>query len=143
MKRNKIARHRAIPRSPHRIAGFALLEALVSVVVFSLSIVALVTLYANLTRAQGAAKYRSDAAELAAEVVGSVWTDQANASKYTAGQCSGYGRCSDWLAKVKTTLPEGSARFGAVAAGELEVTIQWTSKSDGTHTYVTRTFVGY
>ena len=130
---------------PGRQEGFALLEALVAMLVFALGILGMVGLQANMTREQTASKLRSDAAYLASELVGTMWGDIPNIGQYTAGNCSGYTRCNDWLSKVAATMPGGSATLPATnpAAnnGDVSVTVIWTLPGGEQHQYTAATTI--
>ena len=126
-----------------RQRGVALIEALVGILIFAFGIIGLVGLQVAMTRAQGTAKYRSDAAYLGSQVVGAMWADRANMGQYnTGGGCSGYVPCKDWTDKVATTLPAGTASLVTDAGtGDVAVTITWSTNAEGTHTHVVNTSI--
>ena len=126
-----------------RVRGIALLEALIGVLIFSFGVLGLVGLQVSMSRAQGAAKYRADAAYLGSQVFGLIWADRSNLAKYeTGGDCEAHGPCSDWLAKVGTTLPEGSAEIAATPApGIVNLTLTWSTSAEGTRTHVLSTSI--
>lgn len=129
------------PRPRPRVRGIALIEALVGILIFTIGILGLVGLQAAMLRAQGSARIRADAALLANEVIGMMWTDagsQANLQNYSTG-CN-TGSCSDWINKVAQTLPDGTATFNLNnASGVTTITITWTQPNEGTHKYITST----
>ena len=88
--------------------GVMLLEVLVSILIFSIGVLALVVLQARMTAAQSDAKYRADASYLANEVVGMMWSDLTHVTNFNGTACTAYTRCSDWQSKVSNTLPNGS-----------------------------------
>jgi type IV pilus assembly protein PilV len=131
------------------VHGIALIEALVSILIFTTGILGVIGLQAAMMRAQGAAKYRADASALAGELIGRMWGDSANAASAnlinyastTAAACT-HEPCAQWLAKVATSLPKGTAVILADAiTGGVTVTISWTLPTDGLHTYVTTTAI--
>jgi len=127
------------------MGGFAMIEALVGMLIFSAGILGMVGLQAAMTRAQGVAKYRADATILASELLGSMWGDaQANYVNYVSSKtvaCT-HTPCARWLANVAEKLPQGAATIAIDAAtGVTTVSISWTLPTDGTHTYVTSTVV--
>jgi type IV pilus assembly protein PilV len=64
-------------------SGVALLEALISILIFSLGILALVGLQSMMIRTSIDAKYRADAATLANQIVGAMWAaDRTNATSF-------------------------------------------------------------
>jgi type IV pilus assembly protein PilV len=130
--------------SPHKNAtrGVALVETLVAILIFAVGVLGLVGMQASMMRAQGAGKYRADAANLANEVIGLMWADNPNIANYATTQCTGYQPCTDWKNKAAKLLPQGTAAVTANAAtGDVTVTMTWTIPNEGTHTYATSTNV--
>ena len=123
--------------------GMALIEALVGVLIFAFGIIGLVGLQVAMTRAQGTAKFRSDAAYLSSQVVGAMWADRGNLAQYnTDTTCAAYVACKDWTDKVATTLPAGTASLVATAGtGDVALTITWSTNAEGTHTHVLNTSI--
>ncbi len=120
--------------------GFMLIEVLVSVLIFSIGVLALIGLQARMTTEQTTAKIRSDAAYLASELIGIAWSDIPNLASYNA--CAEYAPCKDWQSKVSQNLPGGTSTITADAtSGELNVTIQWKQASESQHRYQTTTFI--
>jgi type IV pilus assembly protein PilV len=123
-------------------SGFMLLEVLVSILIFSLGVLALIGLQAKMTRAQTAAKSRADAAYLANELIGVIWSDASHLSSYDGTSCANYTRCKDWQNKVAAALPGGLGAVSATAAtGVVTATITWTQSSDGSHSYSSSTVI--
>jgi type IV pilus assembly protein PilV len=133
---------RAMPIAPQRckVAGSVLIEALVSLGVFTAGILGVMTLQAKMVASTSSAKYRADAAFLASEVVGVMWGDVANLGKYDASQCATYVRCSAWTAKVASYLPQGSATL-SVNNGLVTVTVSWKPANAPTSSYTAATSV--
>lgn len=139
-------RHKCLPAmcNPGRDGGFALLEALVAMLVFALGILGMVGLQASMTREQTASKLRSDAAYLASEFVGNMWGDIPNIGQYSSANCNGYTRCRDWLNKVAATMPGGSATLVLTpGAGftDVSVTVIWVLPGGEQHQYTAVTTV--
>lgn len=136
--------HRIPSLAARRSKGIALIEAMVGMLIFSIGILGLVGLQAAMNRAQGSAKFRSEAIQLANDLVGQMWTDRANLTggKYMhPGDCSAHVRCADWLQKLSTTLPGGQAVVSTTSAGTVTMTVTWTLATEGTHTYAISTAV--
>jgi type IV pilus assembly protein PilV len=129
------------------MAGMALIEALVSLLIICVGIVGLVGMQASMTRAQSDGKFRADAAYLGNELVALVWADRPNLDNYVTtptNQCAGHNRCSDWVAKVASSLPNGKAEISTdtstgVKLFNLKVT--WSIGSYGTRTYAASTAI--
>ncbi|MDT9002138.1 pilus assembly protein PilV [Paucibacter sp. APW11] len=131
-------------RSRKSQQGIALLEALVGILIFAFGVLGLVGLQASMTRAQSSAKVRADAANLASELVGIMWSDAAaNLASYGGNACASYARCKDWQDKVVRELPGGSSRVTIVDAttGEVAIHIGWSVPNEGAHQYDTSAWV--
>lgn len=126
--------------------GFMLIEALVALLIFSFGVLGLVGLQATMTKAQSTAKYRADAAFLAQQVIGTMWSDAPNIASYAMGggavACTGYARCNNWADKVASTLPAGTPAV-TVAGSEVTVAISWTQPNEGVHTFTTRSTIAF
>lgn len=122
--------------------GFALIEALVGILIFAFGVLGIVGLQASMTKAQTASKFRSDAAYLASELVGVMWSDINNLADYetSAGVPCVAARCADWVRKVDTMLPS-TVTTVVVNAGNVTITIEWTVPGEGTHTYTTESAI--
>lgn len=107
--------------------GSALLEALIAVVVFSLGLLALAGAQANAIRAQAEAKSRAEAAFLANQVVGDLWSVSPNqlagcAGTYTADSdgCGG----ANWGARLAESMPNGELEV-EVDNNQVTLTLTW------------------
>lgn len=131
-------------------SGVALLEALIAILLFSFSILALVGLQSVMIRSSMDAKFRADAAYLANQIIGRMWVDQANLStnyplNAAAAPCSagnnasGYGPVASWLSDVGRALPgtDSLRQQITVGAGNLvTVTVCWKLPQETTtHNY--------
>lgn len=121
-----------------RIRGFMLIEVLVSILIFSIGVLALIGLQAKMTHSQTASKMRTDAAYLANELIGVMWSDMKNISSYDACNATA---CQAWQAKVAQSLPAADITVQADANGVVTITIKWTPSGDDQHTYTTTTYV--
>ena len=135
---------RLLPLRPARRAsrGVALIEVLVAMLIFMLGVLGLIGMQGSMTRSQTEAKLRADAAYLASEVIGRMWTDINNLAGYEGeGGCSAAG-CTEWRAKVVQVLPGGGAAIAVdEATGDVQVTVTWAMPNGDTHRYVTGTTI--
>jgi type IV pilus assembly protein PilV len=136
-------------RSPsRRQAGFSLIEALVSILIFSIGILALVGMQVTAVRQSANAKYRSEASLLANQLIGQMWvTDRLASTLQTnfTGSSTNTGNAgyTAWAATVQNTLPNSSgdnAPTVAVAGdGTVTVNLFWKAPneqpSDPVHQY--------
>lgn len=136
------------PRSSQ--SGVALLEALIAILLFSFSILALVGLQSVMIRSSMDAKFRADAAYLANQIIARMWVDQANiptsyplnaaAVPCSAGSSgSAYGPVSSWLSDMDRVLPGTTALKQQIAVGDsnlVTVTVCWKlPQESATHNY--------
>ncbi len=129
--------------------GVSLLEALISILIFAIGILAIVALQAASIRTSSDAKYRADASYLANQLVGRMWTDRANLANYAhqanvTTACDGRigttvaaptnASLNNWLQTVSTTLPgatNGAQRVVVNTATNLvTITMCWRAGSD-------------
>lgn len=125
---------------PSRQAGFSLLEVLVSVLVFSLGVLALVSLQATTMRMSSDARHRADAAFLADQLFARMLISlplEANDFAHHEGvaDCLDAGGAAathpsavEWLAEVSDTLPGAPANMQRIevgAGGQVTVHLCW------------------
>jgi type IV pilus assembly protein PilV len=113
-----------------RQRGATLLEALIGILIFSVGILALVGMQALAIRHMSDAKYRSDAAFYANEIIGKMWLNRANLGSYAfAGSGTPPVVIEDWVTSVQGGLPGITAAANlptiAVAGTTVTVTIYW------------------
>jgi type IV pilus assembly protein PilV len=129
--------------------GSAVIEGLTAITVFSLGILGLIGLQANVLEHNTQAQYRAEASYLAEEIIGLATADALNADCYTvpaAGTCSNAvaeQAAADWAARVQAALPGADDAPPTVereANGTFTVTIQWKRENEDTsHNYVSVT----
>lgn len=104
--------HRPRPRPGRPARGFALIEALIALLIFSLAVLGLVGLQAAMTRASTGAKYRAEATYLATDLIGRMWSNRAMLKDFS--DCQASSACKAWLDRVADTLPAGTATVSVV-----------------------------
>ncbi|MEJ8845206.1 pilus assembly protein PilV [Variovorax rhizosphaerae] len=115
---------------------------LVSLLVFAFGVLGLVGLQSTMTRAQTESKYRADAANLATEAIGRMWSDLGIVASYNGADCASIARCKEWQDKVGTSLPQGTGALDLnTGTGDVTITVRWTSPGGETHRYVTATTI--
>lgn len=136
--------------------GVMLLEALISILIFSIGILAVIALQANSIKLASDSKYRSDANLLANQLVGEMWV--AHTSPTFVGDFStGGARYLAWAnSNVAATLPvtgvsaptvtitQATIAAASTVSSTVDINIFWTvpGESPGTasaHRYSTRT----
>jgi type IV pilus assembly protein PilV len=108
--------------------GVALIEAMISVLVFSIGILALVGLQAMMAKNVTHTKLRGEASYLANQLIGQMWVDQANLGSYviTGGACATatYANCTNWRSAVQQALPGGLADV-TINGNAVNISLSW------------------
>jgi type IV pilus assembly protein PilV len=121
--------------------GVMLLEALIAILIFSVGILGLVGLQASVVKQSTEARMRSDASQLAEQLIGQMWSDNRSVAnlkaKYntcTDGSCTGY---TDWATTVSNTLPGATITSATMRPsvavddqGIVTISILWNAVSD-------------
>ncbi len=100
----------------HRQAGSFVIEALISVLLFAVGLVAMVMIAAQGTSQIGQAKYRNDASYLAGELIGEMWVSDSAPAAYDR---------SAWLSRVESTLPGGDGSATSISGTQVSIDIAW------------------
>jgi type IV pilus assembly protein PilV len=136
----------------HRQAGSSLLESLIAITIFSIGLLGLVATQARSIVTVGDAEYRSDAANLADQIIGQMWADRANLGAYAnypnvgattcapGGAPSANANVTHWLIDVQNALPGAPANQQQISMGAnniVTVTLCWKASSDSaSHNFV-------
>ena len=125
-------------------SGVMLLEALIGILVFSLGILALVGMQATAIRVTTDARDRTEASNLATQIVGELWLDRANLANYVYdGSGTPPAALANWVTQVENSLPGAAANHPTVTVGasgtlpaavgtEVEVVVFWQNPSEAT-----------
>lgn len=136
----------ACPRSSlSRQRGFSLIEVLVSVLVFSIGVLALVSLQAASLRMSSDARYRADAAFLADQLFARMMIAlPADAAQFVhqpgnvpcaeGGAAATHASALAWLTEVSETLPGAPANIQHInvnaATGQVTLHLCWQAGED-------------
>ena len=115
--------------------GVMLLEVLIGMLIFSIGILAMLGMQATGMRATIDAKYRSEAAFLANELVGVMWGDAGNLGNYATATCASTTACDAWLTRVEQTRPSAvgaNAPTIAINGRQVTVTVRWQRPGEST-----------
>ena len=123
------------PVKLHRSRGVMLIEALVAILIFSVGILAVVGMQSVAIRNVTDAKYRSEAAFLAGELLAQMWADTPNLNAYVyAGSGPPPARLTGWVGRVER-LPGTSGASGvppivsvtddATLGKVVQITVRW------------------
>jgi type IV pilus assembly protein PilV len=110
--------------------GIALLEALISILLFSMGVLALVGLQSTMIKNTSDSQYRSDASFIAQQWLGQMWADPTNLGLYSvpANSTPNYD--------ISNLLPNGT-RTVAVSGVQVTVTINWQQPGKDPHQLIT------
>lgn len=119
---------RATPGS--RQQGASLLEALIGILIFSVGILALVGMQALAIKQMSDAKYRSDAAFFANEIIGQMWVNRGSLGSYAfSGSGTPPTALDSWVTSIQNGLPGVTATANlpivTVAGTTVTVTVRW------------------
>ena len=145
-------KHPMIPVSnPRTEGGSFIIEALVSVLIFSMGLIALMGMAAQAINQVGQSKYRNDASYLAGELIGDMWASSPTLSDYAIAADFPYTSCptsnagaasSAWLGRAKAALPSGCATV-TITGAQADIEVSWAAKEDPNvrHRYITSTLI--
>ena len=135
------------PTPGTRQQGATLLEALIGILIFSIGILALVGMQALAIKHMSDAKYRSDAAFFANEIIGQMWVNRGSLGSYAYGGSGTPPAAIDgWVTSIRNGLPGVTAAANlpiiAVAGTTVTVTVFWKLPG-GTdvHRHVTMAYI--
>lgn len=131
-------------------AGYLLLEGMIAILIFSMGVLALVSMTATSVSQVSDAKYRVDASYLANQVIGQMWVSDYDALATNFNSPSGASYLL-WKADVQGLLPGATSgnvptivvTGGAGAPKVATVTVRWQSTA-GTpvHNFVAQATIG-
>ena len=138
-----IRMRKQLSKTPSKLqSGVMLLEALIGILIFSLGILALVGMQATAVRATTDARDRTEASNLATQLIGEMWLDRTNLANYVYdGGGSPPAALVNWVNQVENSLPGAAANqptvtvgvsptLGANAGTEVEVVVFWQNPAD-------------
>ncbi len=117
-------------------SGSFLIEALVSILLFMIGLIALLGVSAQAVNQVSQSKYRNDASYLASELIGEIWVTPGAAPAVAYIGSAGY---ADWQARVAQMLPSGAASAVLTGSTQVSLDISWADIKDPgvTHHYQT------
>lgn len=115
--------------------GSVLLEALFAILLFSIGVLALVALQAVSIKNSADAKYRTDAAGLAKQIIAQMWLDRSNLDNYahhpTGALCSFTGAASadvgGWTTPVTAWAAQAASLLPGVGASKSQIQVSTVS----------------
>jgi type IV pilus assembly protein PilV len=120
-----------------RQTGVMLLEALIAILIFSIGILSIVGMQATAIQNMGEAKYRSDAAFLANQIVADMWGNSTNLAGYAyAGSGTVPPLLLNWMNTAQSKLPgvdvagKKNLPIITVVNNTVTVTVRWQEGRD-------------
>jgi len=104
--------------------GVVLLEVLISILIFSMAVLAIVGLQAAMVKNTTDAKFRADASYIAQQRIGAMWADPANIATYVEADTD-----------IASLLPDGRRTVTQLAVGQYQITITWQAPGEAQHSY--------
>lgn len=129
---------------PQRQAGVMLIEALVAILIFTVGILGIVGLQAVSIKQGTDSRYRSDAAMLANQLIGTMWLGNRTVAYLKANYSTGMSRYATWQAIVDSALPGTTLAGNAPTVtiddyGNVTIQINWIAPNEPVnatpHTY--------
>lgn len=131
-----------------RQRGATLLEALIGILIFSIGILALVGMQALAIKHMSDAKYRSDAAFFANEIIGQMWVNRGNLGTTYAFGGSGTPppAIDGWVTSIRNGLPGVTASANlpiiTVVGTTVTVTVRWQLPGGAdVHRHITMAYI--
>jgi len=130
-----------------RQRGATLLEALIGILIFSVGILALVGMQSLAIKHMSDAKYRSDAAFFANEIIGHMWVNRANLGTYAyPGTGAPPATIDPWVTSIQNALPGVTAVDNlpiiTVAGTTVTVRVRWRLPGGGdVHQHITMAYI--
>lgn len=124
--------------------GFALLETLFAILIFSIAIIGVTYFQGSALRESGQARYRSEATIIANQVIGDLWAGSPSGPGSLIGTNTyslSSNATSPWAIRVGNLLPNGSITLNIpnpVATGtasssyQVTVTVNWNDPGEAT-----------
>jgi type IV pilus assembly protein PilV len=145
MQAQRPVRSRAFARRPLHMRrqgrGLVLIDVLISVLVFSVGVLAIVAMQAVAAQQSSQAKYRADATMLANALISRMWLTDRTVATLTDTFSTGEAGYDEWLATVEEALPGATDNppevtvdsvaggAGAPPTARVTVLVQWKPPS--------------
>lgn len=113
--------------------GFALLEVLIAILIFTVGVLGLIGVQASSIQASVESKNRAEATLIANQVIGDIWTRMGagvDLSSFTGTYSSASHADDIWAKTVVAALPQGVLTVDANAPPEVQIRIAWQAPGD-------------
>lgn len=107
--------------------GVVLVEAMIAILIFSIGVLGIVGMQANMVKNTSDAKYRTEASDIAQERIGQIWADPDPTR-------SGYVSFVENNTNISSMLPNGT-RTTTQSGVQFTVTVTWREPGGEQHNY--------
>lgn len=105
-------------------SGVVLIEAMIAILIFSVGVLGIVGMQANMIKNTADSKFRADASNIAQQRIGQMWTDPDNLVTYLEVDTD-----------ISNLLPNGTRTVTQPVTGQFVVTVNWQQPGEGAHTF--------
>ena len=116
------------PTQPSTQGGFLLIEALISILIFSVGVIALVGLQSLSVNNTMHGKYRTEASYLVNSLIGQMMVDQSNVAAYADNTSTSPYRLA-WNTDVAAALPNGGSSV-TINGSAVTVVVSWRNPDE-------------
>lgn len=109
--------------------GVVLIEAMIAILIFSIGVLGIVGMQANMVRNTSDAKYRADASDIAQQRIGQIWADPDPTR-------TGYPGYTESGVSISSLLPNGT-RTTTQSGVQFTVTVTWQEPGGDQHKFTT------
>jgi type IV pilus assembly protein PilV len=124
MLRKEIAMSLDLKNGPENQAGVAIIEAMIAILIFSIGVLGIVGMQANMVKNTSESKLRNDASYIAQQQIGRLWTMPDSLPT------DGVSTTTD----ISDQLPGGSLTITR-AGNQYTVTVRWRQPGEAAHNY--------
>lgn len=107
--------------------GVVLIEAMIAILIFSIGVLGIVGMQANMVSNTSDAKYRTDASDIAQQRIGQIWADPDPTRP-------GYTSFVENNTSISSVLPSGT-RTTSQSGVQFTVTVNWQAPGGDPHSY--------
>lgn len=107
--------------------GVVLIEAMIAILIFSIGVLGIVGMQANMVKNTSDAKFRADASDIAQQRIGQIWADPDPTRP-------GYVSFAESGTSISSALPNGT-RTTTQSGVQFTVTVHWQEPGGDPHSY--------
>ncbi len=109
--------------------GVVIVEAMVAILIFSIGVLGIIGMQANMIKNTADSKFRADASNIAQQRIGQIWADPDPTRP-------GYTSYVEANTDISSMLP-GATRTTAQSGVQFTVTVNWQQPGEAAHNFIT------